>query len=52
MTGAIKGQTTETGLLRGAGVGAVTGAVTTVQLVELILNGESFSKVKKYCLYR
>ncbi|TMW98141.1 hypothetical protein EJD97_004451 [Solanum chilense] len=49
VTGAIKGQTTETGLLRGAGVGAVTGAVTTVQLVELILNGESFSKVALVC---
>ncbi|KAG5570250.1 hypothetical protein H5410_060016 [Solanum commersonii] len=49
VTGAIKGQTTETGLLRGAGVGAVTGAVTTVQLVELILNGEPFSKVALVC---
>ncbi|KAJ8527674.1 hypothetical protein K7X08_015125 [Anisodus acutangulus] len=45
LTGAIKGQTTETGLLRGAAVGAVTGAITTVQLVELIVNGEPFSKV-------
>lgn len=46
ITGAIKGQTTETGLLRGAAVGAVTGAITTVQLVELIVNGEPFSKVR------
>ncbi|XP_059277284.1 NEP1-interacting protein 1-like isoform X3 [Lycium ferocissimum] len=45
LTGALKGQTTETGLLRGAAVGAVTGAITTVQLVELIVNGEPFSKV-------
>ncbi|KAF3684226.1 hypothetical protein FXO38_00402 [Capsicum annuum] len=48
-TGAIKGQTTETGLLRGAAVGAVTGAITTVQLVELVLNGEPFSKVALVC---
>lgn len=45
ITGAIKGQTTETGLLRGAGVGAVAGAITAVQLLELIVNGEPFSKV-------
>lgn len=49
VTGAIKGQTTETGLLRGAAVGAVTGAITTVQLVELILDGEPFSKVALVC---
>ncbi|OIT01823.1 PREDICTED: NEP1-interacting protein-like 1 [Nicotiana attenuata] len=49
ITGAIKGQTTETGLLRGAAVGAVTGAITTVQLVELIVNGEPFSKVALVC---
>ncbi|XP_059277283.1 NEP1-interacting protein 1-like isoform X2 [Lycium ferocissimum] len=49
LTGALKGQTTETGLLRGAAVGAVTGAITTVQLVELIVNGEPFSKVALVC---
>ncbi|CAN4096702.1 unnamed protein product [Withania somnifera] len=49
VTGAIKGQTTETGLFRGAAVGAVAGAITTVQLLELILNGESFSKVALVC---
>ncbi|KAL9160067.1 hypothetical protein ABFS82_08G175300 [Erythranthe guttata] len=43
--GAIKGQTTETGLSRGFGVGAVAGAITAVQLMELIANGEPFSKV-------
>lgn len=45
ISGALKGQTTETGFLRGFGVGAVAGAVTGVQLMELILNGEPFSKV-------
>lgn len=45
ISGAIKGQTTETGLFRGAGVGAVAGAITGVQLLELMVNGEPFSKV-------
>ncbi|KAG8365084.1 hypothetical protein BUALT_Bualt18G0067400 [Buddleja alternifolia] len=49
VTGAIKGQTTETGLLRGIGVGAVTGAITGVQLLELVQNGESFSKFALIC---
>ncbi|GER32939.1 RING/U-box superfamily protein [Striga asiatica] len=44
ISGALKGQTTETGLVRGVGVGAVAGAVTAVQLIELILDGEPFSK--------
>lgn len=43
--GALKGQTTETGFVRGAGIGAVTGAVTAVQLLEPKLDGESLSKV-------
>nr|GLL22568.1 NEP1-interacting protein-like 1 isoform X2 [Ipomoea trifida] len=49
VTGALKGQTTETGLLRGAAVGAVAGAITAVQLFELMLNGEPFSKVALVC---
>ncbi|KAK4420769.1 RING-H2 finger protein ATL17 [Sesamum alatum] len=49
VTGAIKGQTTETGFVRGFGVGAVAGAVTGVQLMELIANGEPFSKVALIC---
>ncbi|KAL1537797.1 RING-type E3 ubiquitin transferase [Salvia divinorum] len=49
ISGALKGQTTETGLLRGVGVGAVTGAITAVQLMELILNGEHFSKAALIC---
>ncbi|KAI4321955.1 hypothetical protein MLD38_035275 [Melastoma candidum] len=49
ITGALKGQTTETGFVRGAGIGAVTGAVTAVQLLELVINGESLSKVALIC---
>ncbi|KAL8127305.1 hypothetical protein AgCh_014281 [Apium graveolens] len=44
ITGAIKGQTTETGLARGAGIGAVVGAITAIQLMDSIINGETFSK--------
>ncbi|KAI3753945.1 hypothetical protein L2E82_26010 [Cichorium intybus] len=44
-TGAIKGQTTETGLVRGAGVGAVTGAITALQIMDMMADGEPFSKV-------
>ncbi|GAV72924.1 zf-RING_2 domain-containing protein [Cephalotus follicularis] len=43
--GAMKGQTTETGFLRGAGIGAVTGGITAVQLVVSVAEGESLSKV-------
>ncbi|KAL7593876.1 hypothetical protein Lser_V15G35356 [Lactuca serriola] len=49
ITGAIKGQTTETGLLRGAGVGAVTGAITALQIMDMMANGEPFSKVALLC---
>ncbi|KAL2523700.1 RING/U-box superfamily protein [Abeliophyllum distichum] len=45
IAGAIKGQTTETGFLRGAGVGAMAGVLTALQFTELIVNGEPFSKV-------
>ncbi|GMJ05105.1 Arabidopsis Toxicos en Levadura 92 [Hibiscus trionum] len=45
VVGAMKGQTTETGFLRGAGIGAVTGAITAVQLLESLVDGESLSKV-------
>ncbi|XP_073029419.1 NEP1-interacting protein 2-like [Primulina eburnea] len=49
IAGALKGHTTETGMLRGVGVGAVAGAITGVQLMELIINGEPFSKVALIC---
>ncbi|KAL2473038.1 RING/U-box superfamily protein [Forsythia ovata] len=45
LAGAIKGQTTETGFLRGAGVGAMAGVITALQLMELIVNGEPLSEV-------
>lgn len=43
--GAIKGQTTETGFLNGAGIGAVTGALAAIQLLESAADCESLSKV-------
>ncbi|XP_076947981.1 NEP1-interacting protein 2-like [Bidens hawaiensis] len=45
ITGAIKGQTMETGMLRGAGVGALSGAVVALQVIDTIANGEPISKV-------
>ncbi|KAL1567014.1 RING-type E3 ubiquitin transferase [Salvia divinorum] len=45
ITGAIKGQTTETGLSRGFVIGALAGAVTGVQLMDLVLNGDPLPKV-------
>lgn len=49
ISGAIKGQTTETGFLRGSGIGAVAGAITAVQLLESRAHGEPFSKVLCPC---
>ncbi|KAL4308384.1 hypothetical protein GQ457_01G005990 [Hibiscus cannabinus] len=45
VVGAMKGQTTETGFLRGGGIGAVAGAITAVQLLESLVDGESLSKL-------
>ncbi|RZC65653.1 hypothetical protein C5167_009348 [Papaver somniferum] len=45
ITRAITGQTTETGFVRGAGIGAVAGAIVAVELLESLLNGDSSSKV-------
>ncbi|KAJ4725091.1 RING/U-box superfamily protein, putative isoform 1 [Melia azedarach] len=45
IAGAMKGQTTETGFLRGAGIGAVAGAITALQLLESAADGESLSKI-------
>lgn len=50
--GAINGQTTETGLVRGSFVGAITGAITALQLMDMMANGEPFSKVFTHtCLF-
>ncbi|XP_012443794.2 NEP1-interacting protein 1 [Gossypium raimondii] len=45
IVGAMKGQTTETGLFNGAGLGAVAGAITAVQLLESLADGELLSQV-------
>ncbi|KAD2132545.1 hypothetical protein E3N88_41791 [Mikania micrantha] len=45
IAGTIHGPTTETGLVRGACVGAVAGAITALQLMDMIINGEPFSKI-------
>ncbi|GMI63750.1 Arabidopsis Toxicos en Levadura 92 [Hibiscus trionum] len=45
VVGAMEGQTTETGFFNGAGIGAVAGAITAVQLLESLADKESISKV-------
>ncbi|KAK9024685.1 hypothetical protein V6N11_004843 [Hibiscus sabdariffa] len=45
VVGAMEGQTTETGFFNGAGIGAVAGAITAVQLLESLADEESISKV-------
>ncbi|KAK9049218.1 hypothetical protein SSX86_031815 [Deinandra increscens subsp. villosa] len=45
VAGTIKGPSTETGLVRGACVGVITGAITALQLMDMIIDGEPFSKV-------
>ncbi|KAL6999291.1 RING-type E3 ubiquitin transferase [Sarracenia purpurea var. burkii] len=45
ISGAIKGQTTEIGFLRGAVIGTIAGAITALQLFESVILGEPFSKV-------
>ncbi|KAH7546712.1 hypothetical protein FEM48_Zijuj01G0230700 [Ziziphus jujuba var. spinosa] len=42
--GAIKGQTTETGFLKGAGIGGLTGAIAAIQLLDSAVDGEPLSK--------
>lgn len=43
--GAITGQTTETGLVTGAGIGCLAGAIAAIQLMDLEVDGQSLSKV-------
>ncbi|XP_022734837.1 NEP1-interacting protein-like 2 [Durio zibethinus] len=45
VVGAMKGQTTENWVFKGSGIGAVAGAITAVQLLESLADGESLSKV-------
>ncbi|CAA7409089.1 unnamed protein product [Spirodela intermedia] len=48
VSGALKGQTTETGLLRGASIGAVAGALVSVELLESLLLGDLLSKIAMF----
>lgn len=43
--GAIKGQTTETGFLKGSGIGCLTGAFAAIQLLDSAVDDEPLSKV-------
>ncbi|XP_021835711.2 NEP1-interacting protein 2 [Spinacia oleracea] len=45
IAGAIKGQTTESGLCRGAAIGVVSGAIVALELLDSLLNGHFPSKV-------
>ncbi|KAK9155717.1 hypothetical protein Sjap_003197 [Stephania japonica] len=45
ITGAMTGHTTETGFFRGAGIGAVAGAVVAIELFESLINGDSLTKI-------
>ncbi|THU45147.1 hypothetical protein C4D60_Mb02t14800 [Musa balbisiana] len=45
ISGAVKGQTTETGLFRGAGIGAIAGAIVSVEVLESCFQGEILSKL-------
>ncbi|KAJ4833025.1 hypothetical protein Tsubulata_010650 [Turnera subulata] len=49
VVGALKGHTTETGFIRGSGIGAVAGALTAVQLLESMADGEPLSKGALLC---
>ncbi|KAK6932307.1 Zinc finger, RING-type, partial [Dillenia turbinata] len=43
--GAITGQTSETGFLRGAGIGVVSGAIVALELLDSIVEGQFLSKI-------
>ncbi|XP_042397496.1 NEP1-interacting protein 1-like isoform X1 [Zingiber officinale] len=45
ISGAFKGQTTETGIFRGAGIGAIVGAFVSVEFLEAWLQGEGLPKL-------
>lgn len=46
ISGALMGQTTETGIFRGAGIGAIAGAMVSVEFLESCLRGEGLPKVR------
>lgn len=46
VTGALKGQTTETGIVRGTVIGSLAGVVVAVELLDSCLQGELLSKVR------
>jgi len=46
IAGGIKGQTTETGFLDGAGKGAITGAIAALELINFDAVDEPLSKVR------
>lgn len=48
--GAVTGQTTETGLVTGAGIGCLAGAIAAIQLMDLGVDGQSLSKVIMPCV--
>ncbi|XP_072952158.1 NEP1-interacting protein 1-like isoform X3 [Typha angustifolia] len=45
ISGALKGLSTETGLLHGAGIGAIAGALVSMEVTEALLQGEILSKM-------
>ena len=45
IAGAIKGQTTESGLCRGASIGFLSGAIVALELLDSLLNGHFHTKV-------
>ncbi|XP_073005862.1 NEP1-interacting protein 1-like isoform X3 [Typha latifolia] len=45
ISGALKGLSTETGLLHGAGIGAIAGALVSMEVTEALLQGDILSKM-------
>jgi len=45
IAGAMKGQTTETGFCRGAGIGVISGTIVALELLDSLINGRFLSKV-------
>ncbi|KAJ8446612.1 hypothetical protein Cgig2_019765 [Carnegiea gigantea] len=45
IAGAMKGQTTETGFCRGAGIGVISGTIVALELLDSLINGCFLSKM-------